>query len=276
MPRIPRQALNIRTEFSGPRRSPARDQALRLVKHIEINPEIQQLLEKPTWSVTSLMPPSALQSKTSSPAERGGQRKDESSAVTASKSAALQDTAAPEGEEEITVGKLHHLLRLSALPIPKSHEQTQRMLQSLRDQLHFVREIQKVDTQGVEPLVALRDETAEARQERTITKDSLAAFIEREEKRGKNGTIRRVKDERSAAEQRGQDQLSDPFALGESPDSRRMGRYFFVKKKQKASVTGTLKRDPQGHQQPRQRTETGTNPMRREQCDDELRTEAEA
>lgn len=220
MPRLPRPNVFIRTELTGPERSPARDKLLKLVKHIDINPRITSLLEKPTWSVASLMPLSSF-------------------------------SGIQQSEPEITREKLRHLLRLSALPPPASVAEEARMLSTLAQQIHFVKEIQKVDTDGVEPLVAIRDETADARYEGEITKESLAEFIALEQKRGKNGTIRRRKDVEptrvvhKVAMQRkpekGDDRIQDPFQLGDGDQDgtdRKKGQYFFVKRSKKEDTAG--------------------------------------
>lgn len=112
-----------------------------------INPdELEQLLATPTWSVESLLPPKT------------------------------QPPDAP----KITSKQLHHLLRLSALPQPETQEQEQKMLDTLAAQLHFVGKIQEVDTTGVEPLRAIRDETAAAEEEQTITLATLADALKSE------------------------------------------------------------------------------------------------
>lgn len=54
------------------------------------------------------------------------------------------------------------------------------MLDTLAAQLHFVGKIQEVDTTGVEPLRAIRDETAAAEEEQTITLATLAEALESE------------------------------------------------------------------------------------------------
>lgn len=194
-------------ELSGPNRSPDRDRFLKLVKHIDINPRIASLLEKPTWSVASLMPPAGL------------------------------------AKSEVTREKLHHLLRLSALPPPANEEEEASMLETLAQQIHFVKEIQKVDTTGVEPLVAIRDETTEAAQERQITKESLAEFIALEEKRGRNGRIRRRRDvepqppidtrPKRLQPEKMDDLLNDPFALSDEPgfeEDKKRGQCFVVRR----------------------------------------------
>lgn len=52
------------------------------------------------------------------------------------------------------------------------------MIQDLRSQLHFVRDVQSVDTTGVPPLCSIRDESAHGLAEATIglaqLKDELA------------------------------------------------------------------------------------------------------
>src|SRR5579871_3348118 len=103
--------------------------------------DIEALLSKPTWSIQSLLP----QSSSSSPSNPSSNP-----------------------DQEITPTQLHHLLRLSALPAPKNAEEESSMLNTLAAQLNFVRQIQAVDTRGVEPLRAIRDETAEADADREI------------------------------------------------------------------------------------------------------------
>ncbi|KIW14685.1 hypothetical protein PV08_07469 [Exophiala spinifera] len=213
MPRI-RVPLRIRPELVGPERSPQRDRFVKVVKDIEINPRISELLQTPTWSVSSLMP---------SPDQKA------------------------EDSSEISREKLHHLLRLSALPPPASKQEESSMLNTLRQQVHFVKEIQKVDTTGVQPLVALRDETAEARSERQFTRSSLKEFLDLEEKRGKNGTIRRNKEveprrniltkPRQFQAEHTDDRLEDPFNLSNDPaahkSDKKRGQYFVVRRSTK-------------------------------------------
>ena len=55
------------------------------------------------------------------------------------------------------------------------------MMDDLAAQLHFVKEMQKVDTTGVEPLRAIRDETLAAEQEQEITLDTLKEVLAQEE-----------------------------------------------------------------------------------------------
>ncbi|KIV97999.1 hypothetical protein PV10_01693 [Exophiala mesophila] len=197
----PRTVRIIRPEISE---SP--EMRIRYVKHhmgrgqafrqsaprIAINPQIQALLAKPTWSVGSLLAPK-------------GRGRDGSAAVAvAGRSATAAPTFANEKnnqvadeadeEEEITPEKLRHLLKLSALPPPKDAAEEQDMLNTLRQQIHFVKEIQKVDTTGVEPLVAIRDETVDGIWNNTITEETLEPYFQMEEHVGENGTIRRRKE----------------------------------------------------------------------------------
>ncbi|KAJ9605376.1 hypothetical protein H2200_010033 [Cladophialophora chaetospira] len=247
LPRLPRQTFSIRTALSGPVTSPAREKELRLVKKIDISPDIESLLETPTWSVSSLLPPAP-------------PRNAEPDGSVLFSWQQPQPAYDAEAEEEITRGKLHHLLKLSALPPPKSQEEEDHMLQDLRDQVHFVKEIQKVDTTDVQPLVAIRDETSEHRQERTITRESLAEFIALEEKKGKNGTIRRRKDTYQVTSFTPDShpwredpvewsKVEDPWALGEVAESRKMGKFFFVKRQQ-ASSSGEKHEKPERLKQP--------------------------
>lgn len=146
---------------------------------------IKALLSKPTWSVKSLLPTS----KTT--------------------------------ETEVTPEKLYHLLRLSALPLPKTPEEEAQMLKTLHSQLHFVKEIQKVDTEGVEPLVAIRDETEEARFENTIGLETLEEAFANEETKGRNQRPRRRRD--AVVDTKG---AEDWDALGTA--GRTSGKYFIV------------------------------------------------
>ncbi|RDW82373.1 hypothetical protein BP6252_03485 [Coleophoma cylindrospora] len=123
--------------------------------------EIDELLSKPRWSVRSLLPP-----------------------------------ANPPINSEITPEKLHHLLRLSALPQPKDAEEEASMLETLHAQLHFVRDIQSVDTEGVEPLVGIRDETKAGLEQEMISLDSpeIINALENEVVQGSNKRPRRRRD----------------------------------------------------------------------------------
>ncbi|KAF1999095.1 hypothetical protein P154DRAFT_233777 [Amniculicola lignicola CBS 123094] len=154
----------------------------------EVQPEdLKELLAKPTWSVESLLPPK---------------------------------TAAPDAPT-ISSKQLHHLLRLSALPPPETPEEEQKMLDTLSAQLHFVGEIQQVDTTGVKPLRAIRDETTAAENEQTITMETLKDAFAQEKVIGKH--YRRI--------QRKPDPVDAKYVeswdvLGSA--ERRKGNYFVV------------------------------------------------
>lgn len=96
---------------------------------------VQAILEKPTWSITELLPPSHPKSTSNSPPL--------------------------DPRDMVTPEKLRHLLRLSALPMPKDQKEEDEMIKDLNDQLYFVNKIKEVDVTGVEPLVAIRDESRE-------------------------------------------------------------------------------------------------------------------
>ncbi|RMX92399.1 hypothetical protein D0867_12223 [Hortaea werneckii] len=148
--------------------------------------DVAELLSKPSWSVASLLP---------------------------SKS---ETSSAP----EISSNQLHHLLRLSALPPPKSPEEEQSMLSTLSSQLHFVKDIQAVDTTGVEPLRSLRDETAQGEAQAELGVEALKEALEKESVRGKyHKRIRRNKD---VAEKKTRDW--DPLATAH----KKVGRFFVV------------------------------------------------
>ncbi|MCJ1472056.1 hypothetical protein MMC13_000701 [Lambiella insularis] len=122
--------------------------------------EIAALLSKPSWSVSSLLD--------------------------------TADSAKP--DSKISQKQLHHLLRLSALPLPKSAEQESMMINTLESQLHFVRAIQNVDTTGIKPLQSIRDESKAAEEENEVTLESLKEVFGREEVVGRSRRINRRKD----------------------------------------------------------------------------------
>jgi hypothetical protein len=104
------------------------------------------------------------------------------------------------------------------------------MLKTLESQIHFVREIQKVNTTGVEPLRAIRDETAEGIEEQTIKLADLQEYLDAEEVVGRNGRIKRRPKEDPEAKVA---EDWDPFAMSEG-QAKNKGRYFFVRKEKKA------------------------------------------
>lgn len=102
----------------------------------------------PTWSVSSLVPPETADASSPSP------------------------SASADGP--ITREKLHHLLRLSALPPPATPEAEKELIASLHAHLRFVRAAQAVDTKGVKPLARVEDEVEYPRPRWTeITKVSI-------------------------------------------------------------------------------------------------------
>lgn len=98
------------------------------------------------------------------------------------------------------------------------------MISDLQSQLHFVRAIQEVDTEGVEPLVALRDETEEGLKEGTIGLEEMRGELGKEEVVGMRGRIVRRKDAEAtgAREKEG----GDSDLLAQAP--KRLGRYVVV------------------------------------------------
>jgi len=55
------------------------------------------------------------------------------------------------------------------------------MIETLQSQLQFVRAVQSVDTAGVEPLRAIRDETPDAVRENTVTLEDVKSSLSDEE-----------------------------------------------------------------------------------------------
>ncbi|KAH6891104.1 hypothetical protein B0T10DRAFT_302462 [Thelonectria olida] len=154
-----------------------------------------EILSKPTWSVRSLLP----SSPSSAPPER------------------------------ITPSQLHHLLRLSALPLPSTPEAEASMIATLQSQLQFVRAVQRVDTTGVEPLRAIRDETPEAREENAVGLADLEGTLAREVLVGHYQRPKRVRG-KVESEAENWDALSTA--------SRTAGRYFVVQSgKKQAEVS---------------------------------------
>lgn len=119
--------------------------------------DIAALLTKPTWSVRSLLP----------------------------------NTHDPTIPLSITPQKLHHLLRLSALPRPVDKAEETSMLRTLEAQIHFVKSIQDVDTTGISPLRAIRDESREAIKESTISLETLKEALAKEQVVGRRKKIQR-------------------------------------------------------------------------------------
>ena len=153
--------------------------------------DVPELLSKPTWSIRSLLPP------------------------------------APEQvQSEVTAKQLHHLLRLSALPLPKDEVEEGKMLETLHQQLHFVREIQAVDTEGVEPLCSLKDESTEGIKEATIGLDTpeIKEALANEEVVGRMRRPRRRKENVKKVEKDW-----DVFGTAGETVEHAGGRYFVVR-----------------------------------------------
>ncbi|KAF2209709.1 hypothetical protein CERZMDRAFT_61066, partial [Cercospora zeae-maydis SCOH1-5] len=92
------------------------------------------------------------------------------------------------------------------------------MLSTLSSQLHFVKDIQQMDTTSVEPLRSLRDETKQGEKEAELGLDALSVALDNEEIRGK--WHRRIRRQREPAESQQWDVLGCA--------SKKMGRYFVV------------------------------------------------
>lgn len=97
------------------------------------------------------------------------------------------------------------------------------MLKTLEAQIHFVKEIQRVDTTGVEPLRSIRDETPDAEKEMTIGLEQLKDAMAREKVSGRRRRIQRVPGERNGRPDRS---AWDGNALGSA--SKTKGPYFVV------------------------------------------------
>lgn len=149
--------------------------------------DIAAMLAQPSWSVKSLLEPT---------------------------NGSLQEVS-------ITQKQLHHLLRLSALPLPESESEEVRMIKDLQSQLHFVKAIQKVNTDGVEPLQSIRDETKRAERENMITVQSLKDEFDKEVVVGRRGRI--IKAENPPCDTEGVVDW-DPLSHAQ----KKLGRYFVV------------------------------------------------
>lgn len=97
------------------------------------------------------------------------------------------------------------------------------MLQTLQSQIHFVKEIQAVDTTNVAPLRSIRDESEEAVKESTIGLDRLKDALDKERVVGRTRKIQRVPSEDQGRPDEGE---WDGNALGSA--SKTKGRYFVV------------------------------------------------
>ncbi|KAI1093439.1 hypothetical protein F5B19DRAFT_134957 [Rostrohypoxylon terebratum] len=171
----------------------------------QTTPDLASILSKPTWSVRSLLPTSSTESTKSTTND----------------------------SPTITSQTLHHLLRLSALPPPKSKEEESKMLSTLESQLQFVRAIREVDTTGVESLRAIRDETTQGMREQTIGLDQLKEALAKEVVVGHARRPRRRRSGENTAkgEQKVEDKtdssVEDWDVLGGASETA--GRYFVVR-----------------------------------------------
>ncbi len=95
------------------------------------------------------------------------------------------------------------------------------MLDTLSAQLHFVGKIQQVDTAGITPLRAIRDETSAAEQEQAITLDTLKDALAKEKVIGKH--YKRIQRDSTPADAR---DVEEWDVLGCA--DRKVGRYFVV------------------------------------------------
>lgn len=93
------------------------------------------------------------------------------------------------------------------------------MIETLQSQLQFVRAVQRVDTAGVEPLRAIRDETLEAVRENTITLEDVKSLLSEEEHVGHYKRPRRTRKKTEEADEKWD-------VLGTA--SRKAGKYFVV------------------------------------------------
>ncbi|MCJ1416616.1 hypothetical protein MMC32_002954 [Xylographa parallela] len=133
----------------------------------------------------------------------------------------LDSKISSETDPVITQKQLHHLLRLSALPLPKTTDEESKMIKTLESQLHFVRAIQSVDTAGLQPLESIRDETELAAKENEVTVESLQVHLDKEEVVGRSRRIKRRKD---LATGKQEETDFDPLAQA----SKTIGRYIVV------------------------------------------------
>jgi hypothetical protein len=97
------------------------------------------------------------------------------------------------------------------------------MLKTLESQIHFVKEIQRIDTAGIPPLRSIRDESAEAVQEVSIGLDNLKEAFSKEHTVGRSKKIERAHSEKNIPPD---GDAWDGNALNTA--SKRIGKYFVV------------------------------------------------
>jgi hypothetical protein len=95
-------------------------------------------------------------------------------------------------------------------------------MDTLTAQLHFVKEMQKVDTTGIEPLRAIRDETQAAEKEQEITLDTLKDALAQEQVVGKH--YKRIRRNPETAKSERQPTDWDPLSHAQ----RTSGNFFVV------------------------------------------------
>jgi Glu-tRNAGln amidotransferase C subunit len=106
------------------------------------------------------------------------------------------------------------------------------MITTLQSQLQFVRALQTVNTAGIEPLTAIRDETMLGVDENTITLETLRPALESETLVGHYKRPRRLR-EAAADPERGEDGRVEAErweVLGMA--SKRAGKFFVVQSKE--------------------------------------------
>jgi hypothetical protein len=178
------------------------------------------LLSTPTWSIRTL-PPSdpnpSLSASTATPTS--------TSTPTLAAETQQQQQQQPPPPPSITPAQLTHLHNLSSLP-PPGPSSTPTILSTLHSPLHFVRNIQLVNTEGIAPLHSIRDETEQGLAEATITTTTLQEALADEETYGKHKRPRR---RRGAAkvDGAGLKGVEDWDVLGAAGE--KVGRYFVVR-----------------------------------------------
>ncbi|CAJ2511838.1 Uu.00g074630.m01.CDS01 [Anthostomella pinea] len=164
--RLAKPSRSTRTFFdSGPSRTSPASSTTNSVADDEPNANVTTtstttlaaLFAKPSWSVRSLLPPWSNSNTTSSTSPTSTT----TTTTPNSPTSTTTPTSTTPPPNPTTPKTLHHLLRLSALPSPPSGSPAEAQMQSNLDaQLHFVRAMQRVNTQNIRPLRAIRDETA--------------------------------------------------------------------------------------------------------------------
>lgn len=100
------------------------------------------------------------------------------------------------------------------------------MLSTLESQLHFVHAIREVDTTGIEPLRAIRDETAQGLREQTIGLEQLRDTLSKEDVVGHAQRPRRRRGEAGQKENINHEVEGWDVLDGASETA---GRYFVVR-----------------------------------------------